>query len=82
MSNFGRLISFTKKIENGRLVKGSTIKDYRIFRYKVREEGVLKHKHLFFYKLVAKLFLNKPSEEHIFVLHLDRDSFRQLEMGY
>ena len=73
VSNLGRFISFTQKIEDGHLVKGSTIKGYRIFRYKVREEGEVKHKHLFFYKLVAELFLNKPTEEHVFVLHLDRN---------
>lgn len=71
ISNYGRLISFTDVFEDGRIVNGSKIEGYRIFRYKTRIEGKLCHKHAFLYKLVAEHFLHKPSEEHKHVIHLD-----------
>ncbi|MCH5600081.1 NUMOD4 domain-containing protein [Niabella ginsengisoli] len=72
ISNYGRLISYTNIPEEGRLLKGSTIKGYRIFRYKIRDkDNKLKHKHFFFYKLVAEYFLTKTSEDQVYVLHLD-----------
>ncbi len=71
ISNYGRLISFTNTFEDGRIVNGSKIEGYRIFRYKTRIDGKLHHKHAFFYKLVAEHFLEKPSDEHKHVIHLD-----------
>jgi len=73
ISNFGRLISFTDKFENGRILKGSVTEGYRIFRYKIREGDKIAHKHKFFYKLVAEYFLEKTSEKQTFVLHLDHN---------
>jgi hypothetical protein len=73
ISNFGRLISFTNYFEDGRIVKGSTRCDYRIFPYKVREDGKLRNKRFFFGKLVATYFIPKTSEDQVYVLHLDRD---------
>lgn len=71
ISNFGRLISFTNEFSDGRIVKGTMIEGYRIFRYKVRVNDVIKHRHAFMYKLVAEYFLEKPSDKHTYVLHLD-----------
>ncbi len=71
ISNYGRLISFTEKFEDGRIVNGSKVEGYRIFRYKTRIDGKLRHKHAFLYKLVAEHFLDKPSEDHKHVIHLD-----------
>lgn len=73
VSNYGRLISFSEKMEEGRLIKGSTQDGYRLFRYKTRIDGKIKNKHLFIAKLVATYFLDKTSEEQIYVLHLDRN---------
>jgi hypothetical protein len=74
ISNYGRLVSFTDKIEDGRFVKGSLQDGYKIFRYKIRDaDNNIKHKHCFFYKLVAEQFLPKTSDEQVFVLHLDRN---------
>jgi NUMOD4 motif len=73
ISNYGRLVSFTNKPEDGRIVKGSLINGYRIFRYKIRDaDNKIKHRHFFYYKLVAEYFLPKTSDEQVFVLHLDR----------
>lgn len=73
VSNYGRLISFSDKMEEGRLIKGSLQDGYRLFRYKTRIDGALKNKHLFMGKLVATYFLPKTSEEQVYVLHLDRN---------
>lgn len=74
ISNYGRLVSFTDKIEDGRFVKGSLQDGYKIFRYKIRDaDNNIKHKHCFFYKLVAEQFLTKTSDDQVFVLHLDRN---------
>lgn len=72
ISNYGRLISFTDQFENGRIVKGSLIDGYRIFRYKVRIDGKVVNKHAFFYRLVAENFLTKVTQDAIYVLHLNR----------
>jgi hypothetical protein len=72
ISNYGRLISFTETMEEGRIVKGSKQLGYRIWRYKVRDDNFkLKHKHLFYYRLVAEYFIPKDSDEQVYVLHLD-----------
>jgi len=74
ISNYGRLVSFTKSIEYGRILNGSITEGYRIFRYRIRlgKKKIL-YKHRFFHRLVAENFLEKPSEEQTYVLHLDHN---------
>jgi hypothetical protein len=72
ISNYGRLVSYTDKIENGRVIKGSLQEGYRIWRFTYRDENnKLKYKHLFFFRLVAEYFIPKESDEQMYVLHLD-----------
>jgi len=71
ISNYGRLISFSGKMEDGRLLKCSITEGYRIFRYKINQNGKIRHKHKFLYKLVAEQFLTKTSAEQTGVLHLN-----------
>jgi hypothetical protein len=73
VSNYGRLISFKEVMEEGRLIKGSVTDGYRLFRYKIRVGEKVKNKHQFISKLVAGLFLEKTSDEQVYVLHLDRN---------
>lgn len=74
ISNYGRLISFTESFQTGKFLKGSMIEGYRIFRYKVRnDDNKVCNKHHFFYRLVATYFLEKSSEDQIYILHLDRN---------
>lgn len=74
ISNYGRLVSYTEKPEDGQFVKGTTVDGYRIFRYKIRDaDNNLKHRHYFFYKLVATYFIPKTAEDQVYVLHLDRN---------
>lgn len=72
ISNRGRLVSFTDDIRKGNELKGGLVDGYRIFRYKYRdEEGVLRNKHFFFYKLIAEYFISKTEEDQNRVIHLD-----------
>jgi len=73
ISNFGRLISFTDKFEDGRIVKGSITEGYRIFRYKLFQDKKISYKHKFFCRLVAEYFLEKTSDDQTYVLHLDHN---------
>ena len=74
ISNYGRFLSFTDKIENGRFVQGSKQDGYRIWRYTARDENnKLRYKYRFFYKLVAEYFIPKTSDEQVYVLHLNRN---------
>ena len=72
ISNCGRFVSFTDKIEEGRILEGSKQDGYRIWRYKVRDENnKFRYKHCFLYKLVAEYFIPKTSAEQVHVLHLN-----------
>ena len=74
ISNYGRLVSFTNDIKEGRFVKGNKQDGYQIWRYKTRDaKNRLRHKHKFLYRLVAEYFIPKTSEEQVYVLHLDRN---------
>jgi len=73
ISNFGRLVSFSDKIEYGRILKGSITEGYRILRYKIRRGRKISYRHKFFHRLVAETFLVKTSDEQAYVLHLDHD---------
>ena len=72
ISNHGRLLSFEDTIENGTILKGSQTDGYRILTYKFRDGGKIRNKSLFLYKLVAKYFIDKESDEQVQVIHLDR----------
>jgi len=71
ISNFGRVISFSENMEEGRLLKGSITEGYRLFRYKIFKRKKILNKHLFYSKLVAEYFLPKSSPDQTYVLHLD-----------
>jgi len=72
VSNYGRLISFTDKFENGRLLNGSKVDGYPVFAFKFRVKDLTKNKKLFIHKLVAEQFLKRKTEDYVFVLHLNR----------
>lgn len=74
VSNFGRIVSFTDTLENGRILKGTLSDGYRHFNFKTPQPtGRGKTTFVFVYKLVAKYFIPKPSPEHEFVIHIDRN---------
>lgn len=67
VSNHGRLVSYTDKIEDGNLLKGGVLGGYPTFVS--RPSG--KSKTLYLHKLVAELFLETPAENATFVIHKD-----------
>ena len=73
ISNFGRLVSYTKNIEHGRILNGGITEGYRIFRYRINYGNKISYRHKFFCRLVAENFLEKTSDEQIYVLHLDHN---------
>ncbi len=82
ISNYGRLVSFSDKIEDGVILKGSTSDGYRLFTYKERQEdGKVKNKSFFLYKLVADAFLEKTSDDQVSILHLDRNRANDFHMN-
>lgn len=75
VSNFGRLISYKEQIKDGNLLKPNVTNSLRIFRYKIaKEDGGYFHKHIMLSRAIAEAFVEKPSEEHNFVIHLDFDN--------
>lgn len=86
ISNFGRLVSFTDKIEEGRIVNGGKQDGYRIWRFSYRDENFkLRYKYYFLYKIVAEYFIPKTSDDQVYVLHLnykrDDDHVKNLQWG-
>ena len=82
ISNYGRVVSFIDKIEDGVILKGSTSDGYRLFTYKERQEdGKIKNKSFFLYKLVADAFLEKTSDDQVSILHLDRNRANDFHMN-
>jgi hypothetical protein len=71
ISNYGRIISYTDTIETGSLLKGKSVLGYRAIQFKKSVKGKISHKTYYLHKLVAEYFLEKPSEEHLYVTHLD-----------
>ena len=72
VSNYGRLVSYTDDIKNGRDLKGGTVEGYRSFAYSLKwVDGKRKYKAQLIYRLVAEYFLPKGNEDQNFVLHLD-----------
>ncbi|MBR8536572.1 HNH endonuclease [Carboxylicivirga sediminis] len=67
ISNYGRIISYTNKIEDGDYIRGGKLRGYPTLP--LRPNG--KSKTFYIHKLVAELFLPKASEEQKFVIHLD-----------
>ncbi|MFN2422835.1 MAG: NUMOD4 domain-containing protein [Cryomorphaceae bacterium] len=67
VSNFGRIVSFREKQEDGKLLKGGLLGGYPTFV--CRPFGTSKT--LYIHKIVAEQFLQRPSEVHKYVIHLD-----------
>lgn len=69
VSSFGRVVSFMEDIASGKLMKCGLVGGYPAFRPK----PFGKYKTYYIHRLVAETFLEKPSEAHDYVIHLDFD---------
>jgi len=67
ISNYGRIVSFTDKPENGTIVRGGILRGYKTLP--VRPFG--KSKTFYVHKLVAEYFLPKENDDQKYVIHLD-----------
>ncbi|MBK3517460.1 HNH endonuclease [Carboxylicivirga marina] len=67
ISSYGRIISYTDKIEAGDYIRGGKLRGYPTLP--LRPFG--KSKTFYVHKLVAELFLPKTSPDQEFVIHLD-----------
>jgi NUMOD4 motif len=83
ISNYGRLAWFTEKIEDGTLLKGSSVQGYRTFSYKKQHKTVIRNYALMLHKLVAENFCKRSSENQTYVIHLnftkDSNYFKNLK---
>ena len=72
ISNRGRLVCFTKKINDGNLLKCSLQEGYPIWRYrKKRRNGNYSYEAVLIHRLVAEYFLPTPQKEETVVMHLN-----------
>ena len=82
ISNKGRIASFVDKLEDGNIVKGGRSDGYVVFRHKERNGEEIKNRVKFVYKLVAKYFIPRTSEDQQYIIHLDyvrdNDDFKNL----
>jgi len=69
VTNYGRVISYTEKPEEGRLLRLGFVTGYPSFSARVNGKSLT----FFVHRLVAKYFLKQPSTKHKFVIHLDYD---------
>ena len=67
VSNYGRIVSYAEKLEEGTLLKGGVIGGYPVL--KVRPNG--KDKTLYIHKIVGHYFVRKENEEQRYIIHLD-----------
>ena len=70
ISNFGRIKSYKVNKEEGSIIKGSTLKGYKILNIKL-ENGKRTTKYI--HKLVAESFIPKDNPYQEYVIHLDFD---------
>lgn len=70
VSNYGRIKSFRTKRIGGKILKGTTISNYRVvFAESVEGKRIT----LYIHKLVAVCFLDHPTAEQKYVIHKDFD---------
>jgi hypothetical protein len=69
ISNHGRIASFEKKVEEGKLLNGTSIGGYPTLNVKPFGEN----KTFYIHKLVAELFAKKSTAKQKFVIHKDHD---------
>ncbi len=67
ISNYGRVISYSDHPEEGKILKTSVIRGYPAIS--LRTKGI--NQTFLVHRLVATYFLNKPTPQHRFVLHLN-----------
>lgn len=83
ITNYGRIFSFTNGQRNYYEMKNHATSGFNVFRYKINVNGKYVTRSKLIYRLVAEHFVEKPSANHQFVIHLDynnlNDHFENLK---
>ncbi len=69
VSNYGRIKSYFIYKKQGSILKGAIIKGFRQIGLKINNAKQSTYVH----KLVAEIWIPKPTEKHTYVTHLDRN---------
>ncbi len=69
LSNYGRVKSFVLNKKDGVLLKCTPINGFKATQFTINK---VNHRY-FVHKLVAEYWIERPSENHIYVTHLDRN---------
>lgn len=69
VSSYGRVKSFVVKKEKGYMMRPALIKNFKYVHLKINKTDTM----FFIHKLVATVWLPKPSDKHAIVTHLDRN---------
>lgn len=67
ISNYGRLKSYRRDTKNGKIMRLAQVKGFNTANIKING----KYKSCLVHKLVAELFIPKPSEQHTYITHID-----------
>jgi hypothetical protein len=73
ISNFGRVVSFKDKFEEGKLMFGSSCDGYRVVSFTRTENNKKYCKNFGIGRLVAKHFLPPPAPDQKFIIRLDHN---------
>jgi hypothetical protein len=76
ISSYGRIASYREKREDGKILRGSIVGGYPVFRYKqfTRKKGEpvrVRNEQKFVHKMAAENFLASKKTDDRFVIHLD-----------
>jgi hypothetical protein len=69
VSNYGRIKSFVLNKKDGQIIKGSYINGFKHITLNMDKYI----RRVYVHKLVAEIWIPKPSEKHIYVTHLDEN---------
>ena len=69
ISSYGRIKSFALNRNDGKILKCSTNKGFKIINVRINNEK----KRIYVHKLVADIWLKRPSEKHLMVTHIDKN---------
>jgi len=67
VSNYGRLKSYINNPKEGRIIKGSDVNGFKLVQITM-EKG---KKRSYIHKMVAEIWIPRPSDKHIYVSHID-----------
>lgn len=67
VSNYGRVKSFAYNKKDGQILKGFEVKGFKIIQLNM-DKG---NRKFYVHKLVAEIWISRPSEKHTYVTHLD-----------